>query len=268
MTRLAGRLLRGFALALPALLAAGCLAPFRSATPAPMPSLEVTRAAAATPCTAILLPGTWDRPRHFVRHGFGALALERGASLDLVAADAHMGYYRDRSVVIRLHEDFVAPLRARGERVWLVGISLGGVGALLYAAEHAEEVAGLVLLSPFPGDPELLDEIRRAGGPLAWKPPAALGPEDWQRRVWKYLQEWHAQQGPKPEIYLAYGDSDDFAPGIELMAGLLPAGHLRHRPGGHDWKTWTRLWQDLLGGDVFAGCRADAPAGISGGGPG
>ena len=237
------------------LSASGCLAPFRSATPAPLPSLEVSRAAAATPCTALLLPGTWDYPKDYVRHGFGELALERGAPIDLIAVDAHVGYYKKKSIVVRLHEDHVKPLRASGEKVWLVGVSLGGVGSLIYAAEHADEIEGLVLFAPFLGDPEVLDEIRAAGGPLAWKPPARIGEDDWQRRVWAYLQRWHAQHGPKPSIHVAYGRNDSFAPGIKLLAELLPAENVRHLPGGHDWKTWAKLWDGYLEHDPFAVCR-------------
>lgn len=238
-----------------ALSGAGCLAPFRSATPAPLPSLEVARAAAESSCTALLLPGTWDYPKDFVRHGFGALALERGVPVDLVAVDAHVGYYKKRSIVVRLHEDHVAPLRATGEKVWLVGVSLGGVGSLIYAAEHADEIEGLVLFAPFLGDEEVLEEIRQAGGPLAWKPPARIGEEDWQRRVWAYLQQWHAEKGPKPSIYVGYGRNDSFAGGIRMLAELLPAENLRHLPGGHDWKTWANLWRDQLDRGLFAGCR-------------
>lgn len=238
-----------------ALLATGCLAPFRSRAPAPMPSIAVASAPGGSVCSGLLLPGTWDRPRDFVRHDFGGLARAAGAPLELVAVDAHFGYYRNRSVVIRLDEDFVAPLRARGQTVWLTGISLGGIGSLLYAAEHPERVEGLLLLSPFLGDPELLDEIRRAGGPLAWQPPASIGVEDWQRRVWSFLRDWHTRRGPKPEIYVGFGSSDDFAGGNRMLAELLPADHVREIPGDHDWKTWTRLWQDFLAGDVFRSCR-------------
>lgn len=238
-----------------ALSGAGCLAPFRQATPAPLPSLVVTKAAAETKCTALLLPGTWDEPKDFAKHGFGELALERGAPVDLIAVDAHVGYYKKRSIVVRLHEDQVAPLRASGEKVWLVGVSLGGVGSLIYAAEHAEEIEGLVLFAPFLGDEEVLAEIRAAGGPLAWKPPAQIGADDWQRRVWAYLQRWHAQQGPKPSIHVAYGRNDRFAGGIRLLAELLPAENVRHLLGGHDWKTWSKLWDGYLEQDPFANCR-------------
>ena len=65
----------------------------------------------------------------------------------MVVADAHVGYFRNRSFEDRLRADVMVPARARGyESIWLAGISLGGLGALLYADEHPEEVAGLLLI--------------------------------------------------------------------------------------------------------------------------
>ena len=244
-----------------ALLGRGC-APFRRATPSPLASLPIGQPLPDSPCTALLLPGTWDYPRDFARHDFGKVAAELGAPIDLVALDAHMGYYKNRSIVTRVHDDYVAPLRAQGERVWLVGTSLGGVGALIYAAEHPNELEGMVLLAPFLGKKEVLDEIREAGGPLAWQPPAVIGKDDWQRRVWKYLKDWHNQPGPKPEIYVAYGRNDRFGEGIKLMAELLPAQNIRHLPGGHDWKTRNSLWRDFLAAGLFNGCRATPQLGL------
>lgn len=246
------------ALALPG---TGC-APFRTATPAPMPSLEVYRAPQESACTALLLPGTWDYPKHFTRHQFGELVQAEGLPIDLVAVDAHVGYYKNKSVVVRLEQDFVGPLRAKNDRVFLVGTSLGGVGSLIYAAEHAEQIEGMVLLAPYLGDKKVLDEIRAAGGPLAWQPPAEIGKDDWQRRVWKYLKAWHAEKGPKPAIYVGYGRNDDFAEGIKMLGELLPPGHIRHLPGGHDWKTWTALWKLFLADGVFAGCAAPPKLGL------
>lgn len=233
----------------------GCLPPLRSHTPTPIPALEIAQAQPASPCTAILLPGTWDRPADFVRHGFAAAVAQSQTPLNLVAVDTHMGYYRKQTVVERLRQDFVAPLRAKQQRVWLVGASLGSVGSLLYSAHHRDEIEGIVLFAPFLGDPELLEEIRRAGGPKQWPTPPTLGPKDWQRRVWSFLRDWHQAGQKGPKIYLAYGESDDFAPGNVLMSELLPAEQVYHRPGGHDWKTWRALWQEMLDDRLFDSCR-------------
>ena len=95
-----------------------------------MPELDLELLAEAKDCVR------GDRPREF------------DPRLDVIAADAHFGYYRARSVVDRLHEDLIAPVADRYERVWLVGISMGGFGSALYAMEHPDVVDGVIMLAP------------------------------------------------------------------------------------------------------------------------
>jgi hypothetical protein len=99
----------------------------------PIPS-ETLREAGPAGCTAILLPGRWNRMEAFREQGFGAAVDEAGLDLGLVAADAHIGYYREESVAIRLAADVVGPLLARripkggtDTRHTSSGISLCGV---------------------------------------------------------------------------------------------------------------------------------------------
>jgi alpha-beta hydrolase superfamily lysophospholipase len=68
-----------------------------------------------------------------------------------------------------LHDAVIAPGMARGyRRLWLLGISVGGMGALLYTAARFASVDGLVLLAPFLGTPGTLAEVSAAGGITAW----------------------------------------------------------------------------------------------------
>jgi pimeloyl-ACP methyl ester carboxylesterase len=61
--------------------------------------------------------------------------------------------------------------RERGhERIWLAGISLGGLAALSYAARHEPDVAGIVLISPYPATRDVLREVDAAGGLEHWNP--------------------------------------------------------------------------------------------------
>jgi len=39
-----------------------------------------------------------------------------------------------------------------GKRIWLVGTSLGGHGALLYLSEHPRDIYATVVLAPFLAD--------------------------------------------------------------------------------------------------------------------
>src|SRR5712672_3477612 len=53
---------------------------------------------------------------------------------DIVVADLHFGYYLRQTAIERLREDVILPARTRGYQcISLVGISLGGFGALYYA---------------------------------------------------------------------------------------------------------------------------------------
>ena len=103
----------------------------------------------------VMLPGAYSLPDEFVTEGFVDATRRQGVVADIVIADAHLGYFYDRSVLTRLREDVIAPARAQGyRRIWLVGISLGGFGALAYATRHsagadgASGVDGVVALAP------------------------------------------------------------------------------------------------------------------------
>lgn len=225
------------------LLAAGGCLPFLR--PARVPLRTVELAAGGGDCLAVLLPGRFGGPRNFDRAGFAEAARQQGVAIDLIAVDAHLGYYRDRSVVSRLRDDVVRPARAAGyRRLWLVGASLGGVGALLYARDHPEDLTGVLTLAPFLGDKELIGEIRDAGGPLEWQPGEIAEGEDF-RRLWSWLKR-RADDPAAPQVHLGFGTADGFAEANRLFAELLPAQRVLTADGGHDWRVWRSLWQRFL----------------------
>lgn len=182
----------------------------------------------------VLLPGAYMHAEDFATHGFVATA-RRHFSGDIVPLETGMQAYLDGSLVGRLHE-VISPLRAR---VWLAGVSLGGLGALLYAQAHPEAVEGLLLMAPFIGTRGAVHEVIEAGGFEAWQPPADDQATDEQR-----LLQW--LKSCRQDIYLAYGVDDRFAASYRLLASLLPAGRVVTGPGGHDWETWKSLWERLL----------------------
>jgi pimeloyl-ACP methyl ester carboxylesterase len=163
----------------------------------------------------------------------------------MVAVDAHLGYYYKRTIVDRLRQDVIAPARKRYDRIWLAGISLGGTGSLLYAAEHPEDVDGLVLLAPFLGEDKVIAEVEAAGGLQGWKTPEPLAADDFQRRLWFWLQGATRPPARIP-IYLGWGRDDSFARANGLLARELPPDHVFTASGGHDWKAWTALWTDFV----------------------
>ena len=108
----------------------------------------------------VFLPGLGDAPEDFEQHGFIRAVRKTGLLADLVVVDAHYGYYANKSILHRLHEDVFKPAKQRGyDYYWLVGISLGGFGALLYTSHHESDVTGIVAVAPYLGRPSLIDEI-------------------------------------------------------------------------------------------------------------
>lgn len=253
----------------------GCL-PFLRSAKEPLPAKVLADPLGAA-CTVLLLPGFWDRPKDFDRHGFDDELVARDLSVRLLTADAHVGYYRKRSILEQLRR-IVRSERAEGRVVWLAGNSLGGVGALLYArhqsgGHQSDDVAGVLLMAPYLGEPETIEEIRAAGGPLAWAPPETepsseepeiveaetLDRDEYARETWRWLAAWHRQGGSDgvsaPQIWLAWGEDDDFAGPAELAAQLLPDGQARSAPGGHDWTAWSQNWRNFLDAGALDGCR-------------
>ncbi len=194
----------------------------------------------------VLLPGYLSSPDDFRTHGFIAAIRETKTPVDAIAVDAHYGYYRSRTLPRRLQEDIILPARKKGYRsIWIVGISMGGIGALFHEKTYPRTVEGIILLAPFLGDEPVIEEIERAGGLHAWAPPGSFAQNDYQRPLWAWLQN-HQQNRKGPLIYLGYGDRDKFARACDLLRNVLPPGRCRVLPGGHDWSVWERLFVHLI----------------------
>ncbi len=196
-----------------------------------------------TPLALVLLSGTYSEPEDFVREGFPAAVSEHGIDAEIVMAEVRAAWFADGSIVRRIHESVVVPARARGrKRIWFAGISLGGLAALSYAARHEADVAGIVLISPYPATRDVLREMELAGGPGRWKP--VIPPEgDLEREAWL----WLAGTSGRPPVHCYFASGDRFAPGQRLMAETLDPVRVREMPGGHDWPAWRALWLEFLG---------------------
>lgn len=229
---------------------AGCSAPRPALIP--METLrDAVSCATVAPALLVMLPGAYSRPEEFRTQGFVSAVRRRALAADIVLADAHLGYFTERSVIRRVREDIVLPNRRAGYRqVWLVGISIGGLAALGYAARHGDEIDGAVLIAPYPGSREVLSEIAQHGGPAAWRRRWRTVPggaeDDLEREVWAWLADATTAPEGTPGVYLGYGRDDRFADGNRMMATLLPAGRSMAVPGGHDWTAWRPAWEAWL----------------------
>ncbi|GAB6082769.1 hypothetical protein JCM30471_16830 [Desulfuromonas carbonis] len=221
------------------LLPAGCQTPV-----APIPTrVYFNPAPQGAEKLMIMLRGIGGDEEIFDREGLIRELFVRGYPFDVVAPAAHFGYYREESLGQRLEADIIAPARARGYReIWLVGTSMGGLGALMYLTAHPGEIAGVILLGPFLGWGAVPEEIAAAGGIANWQPGAVDVKEDWERFLWAWLKEYAARPDPVPPIYLGYGSSDFFFSQQEVLARLLPAERVLVVPGGHTYLTLRLLW--------------------------
>jgi pimeloyl-ACP methyl ester carboxylesterase len=216
----------------------------------PMRTIAHPGAGVAAGDLVVFLPGRGDRAEDFEERGFLAAARKAGLDADVLAVDAHLAYYYKRVISDRLWEDVVLPARARGyRRLFVVGISLGGLGAITLAQDHPDAAAGLFVLAPYLGEPELASEIEGAGGLARWS--GSPSARDF-RGLWGVLRGYAAGE-PRPPLWLAYGESDRYAYGHRLLASALPKDHVLVTAGGHDWKAWDRLWSEFLARGAFPG---------------
>lgn len=216
-------------------------------TTVPIPTVEHRTGGPGAKALLVMLPGRGDAPEDYVDSGFIEMLAGSGLAVDTIAVDAHFGYYYSRTLLTRLHEDVIEPARAAGyEQVWILGVSMGGLGALLYAQKHAEEIDGLILLAPFLGDDDLIEEIGAAGGLAGWTPPTEIESGDYQRSLWAWLKAYTTGAAGLPEIHLGFGLADDFAPACELLAAVLPPNRVHRVPGGHEWEPWRRIFAAFL----------------------
>lgn len=193
----------------------------------------------------VLLPGAHITPEDFWRHGFIAAVRKQKIATDILAVGTTYDQLIAHSVVDALDDEFIGPALADGYRsIWLAGISLGALIALLYAACHPQRVGGLHLLSPYPGTADICNEIHAAGSVAAWaaSPAAQAGDE---RIAWNWLARNRTAAHPIP-VSLGCGTEDRFIRNQRLFSDVIKAEHQLFVPGAHDWQTWRPLWSAWL----------------------
>jgi pimeloyl-ACP methyl ester carboxylesterase len=229
--------------------------------PVPMRKLEWRQPGASQArCLVVFLPGLGDDAEDFERNGFVADVTKRALSVDVIAAQATLGYYARGSLPDRLNTDIVGPARARGyAQVWLIGMSMGGLGTVYYSRAQTAQITGILALAPYLGDKSLTDEIRNQGGLAHWHAPARVAvmhEDNYQRELWRWMQAVTRGEERGPTIYLGYGRSDKLAHQDALLMAALPPDHTYLVDGAHDWKTWKILLGQFLENSDFArDCR-------------
>jgi pimeloyl-ACP methyl ester carboxylesterase len=197
---------------------------------------------ATAPTRMVWLPGAYHSAQDFLGAGFAQAVQRRGIPLDLAFIDLELQHLGDRAALHRLHSEQMLPPREMGVSVWLAGISLGGMIALDFAATYPGDFDGLCLFAPYLGNRMLTAEIAAAPGVAAWEP-GELAEGDEERRIWRFIKT----REKAPPLYLGFGRDDRFAAAHALLASVLPSDSVNVIAGGHDWRTWSTLWENFLG---------------------
>ena len=209
----------------------------------------------ATNRLIVFMRGMGGNHYSFEKEGLVDDICSRTPAFDIVAPNAHFGYYYDRSLMKRMKEDVIDPAHAQGyNEIWLIGFSMGGLGALLYTIDHPEDIQGIYLVSPFLGYRSIQREIDEAGGVRQWEPGTFDPHKKWQRMLWHWLKQNVAEHPTKP-IYLGYGEKDPGVKGHKLLAQVLPPDRVFTVPGGHTYESFKGLWDMFLN---HGGCQPPA----------
>lgn len=194
----------------------------------------------------LMLPGAKNTPQQLAENGFIRALRERELAVDVLVLDAHVDLYLNRLQVERLLHDTLDEARAHGyRRIWLLGISLGGTGAMLCATQRTAVIEGMFLLAPFLGTRGIIAEVEAAGGLRRWQA-GEIESRDHERALLEQIRRSPLDTDEFPSIYLGYGSEDRYRGASILLSERLVQHRVTVMPGGHDWATWIALWHVLL----------------------
>jgi esterase/lipase superfamily enzyme len=190
----------------------------------------------------VLFPTIGGKGAHYESQGFLDEVWERGFEASMEVLDIKPSLYLGSRIVELVKTEVIEPAKAEGfEEFYLVGISLGGHGALLYATTYPEDVDGIVLLAPFISGEFASEAIDEAGGLETWEDCPFLA---WTHacNLWKSLQVYVSDSRNQRKVVLGFGTEDIFVEQCRILAEVLLPEQVFTVPGGHDWITWKKLF--------------------------
>lgn len=242
--------------ALPVLLVA-CFAP--RATENPIPSSFYPGPAGSVGTRdqlVVFLPGRGDDIDAYRNGGFIEAMQQSYWPADAIVVDAHFGYYIERTLSERIYEDVLAPYRQRGYRRFLiVGVSLGGTGALRLREDFPGLISGVVLIAPFLGEEETIRMVEKVASLAEWRPEMeSRAPLEPGEEIWSWIAaQYSHEENILPCTVLAYGANDRFSDAADVLARYLPDSNVFTSSGGHDWTSWLELWENILSAERLPG---------------
>lgn len=182
--------------------------------------------------------------------------------LILVMPEGHSSYYTNSATRPKdRYEDYIVKdlisdvesrfpvARGRANRA-LVGVSMGGFGAVKIALTHPEVYAFAGGISSAIDVPRRPFSIKR---PLQWEHHRSIFGEwgsDTRRENDPFTLAETAAPSGTPFLYLTCGEQEGLLPANRQFAALLRKRGFAHTfqtaPGGHDWNQWDRKLPDLF----------------------
>jgi len=190
----------------------------------------------------VLLPTMGGKGSHYETQGFLEEVWERGFEASMEVVDVKPTLYLGSRIVELLKTEVIEPAKAEGfEEIYLVGISLGGHGVLLYATTYPEDVDGIVILAPFISGDTAREAIDESGGLETWEDCPFIA---WTHacNLWKSLKVYVSDPRNQKKVVLGFGTEDIFFEQCRILADVLLPEQVFTVSGGHDWATWKRLF--------------------------
>ena len=195
----------------------------------------------------IFFPGRGDHHSAFHKRGFINTFHDSGIHADLMTVNLHLGYYQEPGLAQLIHTEVIQPkIEAGYQSIWITGISLGGLGAFIYAKSYPSNVKGIIAIAPFLPDDGLYGEIQQSGGLKDWHVSSTSLYDERNVSLWQWLQEYSVHPNDLPDIYMLSGQQDLFIQGQSLVADVLPGEQVLFMNGKHRWKIWQKLWSRFI----------------------
>lgn len=199
----------------------------------------------------VMFPGINSKGNDFVEYGFIDSFKEHYPRTDILLVDTYLAYIQAGNIAERIQNEIIVPAYQHGyTNIWFVGVSLGGLGALMYNKEFSGNISGLILLAPFLGEETKVDGLDNILSKQEWLIEHGNS-NDRTVSLWKYLIEVSAEKNSSMPIVLAYGENDRFIFMHRLLSRFLKNKNVFTKSGGHNWKTWRVLWGDILEAKLF-----------------
>lgn len=202
----------------------------------------------------VLFPGFGGKGVQFEQQGFIDAMREHGLDADVVTLNIRPRIYFHDEFVDIFRKQVILPAKSDGyKEIYLIGISMGGHGVLLYATKYPNDIEAIFVLSPFISGSRQSNAIVKAGGLENYKDCPFIG---WSQacRLWMSLKEYVSDPKRAANIFLGFGKDDVFAEQSRILGELLPPENVFTVEGEHDWPTWKQLW--LLAMDRFQAIKA------------